>query len=267
MTDRSERRKVGPGVKAKTASAAQLLLAIPEAGLPYIRDALANPDIGEEHVVMIARSRAADGALLQRLSADPRWIRSYDVKAAVVRNAKTPRHVAMNLVRFLFWRDLAHVVEDFYLAPPLRRLAEKYLSERIPDLAVGEKIALARIAGRGLVRRMLEETSPQVLDALLWNPRLTEQDLLVTVNSPSTPVDTLAILARHPRWFSRYGIRVALIRNPRTPLPVSLGIVTSLTERDLHALADTPETPQILKLACLRVLDDADWRRRQAEEP
>jgi hypothetical protein len=113
---------------------------------------------------------------------------------------------------------------------------------------------------------MLEETNALVLDALLWNPRLTEQDLLVTVNSPSTSADTLSILSRHPRWSSRYGIRVALARNPRTPLSVSLAVLTSLTERDLLALADMSETPNLLKLASLRVLEDTDWRRRQAAD-
>jgi hypothetical protein len=47
---------------------------------------------------------------------------------------------------------------------------------------------------------------------------------------------------------------------------VSLAVLTSLTERDLLALADMSETPNLLKLASLRVLEDTDWRRRQAAD-
>jgi len=253
-----------PQRAAREADAGELLRTIPHAGLAYLSAALANPALGEEHAVLIARSRAATEDLLHRISADPRWARSYAVKTAIVRSPRAPRAVAMNLVRFLFWRDLAQVVEDYFLAPPLRRLAEKYLSERIAELAVGERIALARIAGRGLIHRMLEERDPLVLDALLWNPRLAEQDLLVTVNDSSTPPEVLAIIGGHPRWASRYGLRVTLARNPRTPLSVALGILTSLRASDLRNLAGLPETSRILKLACDRVLGDAAWQRRQA---
>jgi hypothetical protein len=251
---------------ARSAGALELVRALPAAALPYLRGALDNPVLVEEHVVLIARSRAADAALLQRIGADPAWARSYQVKAALVRNPKSPKALAMNLARFLFWRDLAAVADDPYLAPPLRRLAERILSDRIPEMAVGERIALARMAGRGLVGRLLEEADPMVLEALLWNGRVTEQDLVVKAGDAETPPEVLDLIGRHPRWSARYNVRTALARNPRTPLAVSLGFLTSMTERDLAALADLPAAPVVLRLACRRILADEGWRRRRAAE-
>ena len=170
----------------------------------------------------------------------------------------------MNLLKHLFWRDLSRVAEDPFLAPPLRRLAGKILLDRLPELTVGEKITLARISGRALLPRLMDEQLEVVLDALLWNNHLTEDDVIARVNSASTPAGTLQVIGRHPRWRPRYGVRVALVRNSRTPLAVSLGCLTSLTEHDLNALADNDDTPKLLRLACARVLTDDGWRRRQA---
>ena len=253
-------------LSAKKASAEELIRSLPEAGPAYLMDALENPEIGEEHVVLILRNRAATEPVLRKIAGNPRWVRAYDVKAGLVMHRRTPHHTALNLAKFLFWRDLARVADDWFLFPPLRRLAEKVLSDRIPEMAVGEKIAFARIAGRGLIPRLLDERDTPVLEALLWNGRLTEQDVSRKAGDAATPPETLAAIAQHPRWSGCYGVRVALARNPRAPLPLSLGFLTRMTVSDLVALADNPETPQALKLACERVLSDEAWRRRHDEE-
>lgn len=255
-----------PRTSARTAPAAALLRDIPSAPAAYLADALENPDIGEEHVVLIARSRAATTATLQRIGADTRWRRSYEIKAALVLNPRMPHPAAMNFVKFLFWRDLARVSDDPFLFPPLRRLAEKLLTERIADLALGEKVALARTAGRALIPRLFDEEDPLVLEALLWNGRVVEGDLLRRLDLAATPPATLEAIARHPRWTPRHAVRLAAARNPRTPRAVALGLLTSLRVADLEAIAASPDTPDHLRLACRRVLADEPWRRRKAVE-
>ncbi len=255
-----------PNQGARTASAEALLRALPEAGPAYLTAAMDNPSLTDDHVAVIVRSRSAPETLLARIGRDSRWVRSYNVKAGLALNPHTPRPVALNLIKFLLWRDLARVADHPFLAPPLRRLAERILSDRMGEMALGEKIALSRIAGRGLVLRLIEIQEDIVLDALLWNGHMTEQDVTARINDPTTPPGILAVIGRHPRWGGQYGIRVALVRNRRTPLPISLGCLTSLRGRDLEALAEDDETPRLLRLACQRVLADESWQRRRAAD-
>jgi len=256
----------GPTDRAESASSAELLRTIPTASAAWLAAAMSNPNLSAEHVSLIARSRSATEPLLQRIASDPRWAGDYKVKVSLVRNAHTPRPLGMSLVKHLFWRDLAIVSDDFLLAPPLRHLAERALLDRLPELAVGERISLARIAGRGLHPALILDSESRVLEAFLWNSRLTEQALAGAINNPATPRLTLAVIAAHPRWRARYALRAALAKNRQTPLAITLGLLTSLTEPDLRGLAESAGTPLILKLACLRVLGDPDWRKRRNED-
>ena len=63
---------------------------------------------------------------------------------------------------------------DSRLRPALRRAAETHLAARLPGMAVGEKISLARRASPGVIAQLRHDPSPRVIAALLDNPRLTE---------------------------------------------------------------------------------------------
>ena len=258
MTERASREEA-----ARKAPVGELRLRIPDAGADYLAGALDNPALTEEHVILIAKSPAASSEILRRIGENKTWLRSYAVKRAIVCHPKSPQALAMSLVKFLFWRDLHLVSDDQFTFPPLRIQAEKALLDRLPQLALGEKMTLGRMSGRAVIPRLLIDKSPMVVEAVLWNGRLTSQELISLIGDQRTAPDALTQIARHPRWSNRAEIRTALAHNPRTPLAISLGLLGNMTERDLTALAEDPYTPQVLKLTCRRLLVEAARKRGQ----
>ncbi len=238
----------------REASAEELARKLSGAPRDYLAGAMENPALTTRHVLLVLRNRAADETLLQRIGSTPSWVSSYLVKRELLLHPSTPHALGLNLIRFLFWKDLLAVSEDRALFPPLRRVAERMLGEKLAEMALGEKITLARLAGRGLVAKLLEETHPLVLEAALWNGRVTSSEVLATTSRSTSRPEILEAIGRHPRWSSRRDIRVALLRNPRTPLSVTMGFLSSMRPEDLRGIADLPETPRLVKLACRRVL-------------
>ena len=76
-----------------------------------------------------------------------------------------------------------------------------------------------------------------MIDALLENPRLTEGLLLPLVASETDLRESLAVVAASPKWSVRYPIRVALCRNPRTPVELVLPHLAMLKKSDLRGVA------------------------------
>ena len=76
------------------------------------------------------------------------------------------------------WRDLARLTTDARVPAHQRRQAEKRLALRLPALTLGEQVAVARIAPRGVLADLAGLHRAEVLDALLGNPRTTAEDLL-----------------------------------------------------------------------------------------
>ena len=177
---------------------------------------------------------------IQLLLEDRQLVGSYEVRRELAGHPKTPNARAMQLVATLYWRDLARLSSESRVRPMVRRAAERRLAERLPGLSAGEKVAIARRCGPGLVTRIGQDPNPRVLQALLDNPRLTEGALLQLVSRDSARPELLALVARDRRWGVRYRVRVPICRNPNTPVATALAQLAALRKLDLEKVAEDP---------------------------
>lgn len=178
--------------------------------------------------------------MIESLVDSPALRSSYEVRSEAARHPRASRLLALRLVPGLYWADLVRVGTDPRLHPIVRRAADQKLAERLPTLAVGEKIAIGRAASPAVLAALRQDPSPRVITALLENPRLTEGLLAPLVASEAASPQVLAVIAANPRWGVRYPIRVALCRNPQTPVTSTLSLLPMLKKSDLAAVAADP---------------------------
>jgi hypothetical protein len=206
------------------------------------RQALRNPFVTREVVE----------ALLARRT----LLASHELRRDLAACRETPQAEALRLVPGLFWRDLMLLDLDLRVSPAVRRAASRQLTARLPALALGEKVALARRAGADVLGALRLDPSPRVVAALLDNPRLTEGLLGPLVHSERASPAVLETIAAHPRWGVRYGVRVGLSRNPRTPLAAALGVLAQLKKPDLAAVAAHPRLAPAVRRRARLLLGD-----------
>lgn len=239
---------------------------LPRAPADYLEGALENPALDEDLVVLMLRNRATPQPLIDRIARDGRYRRSPDVRAGLVRHPSSPRGVAMNLVHLLYWRDVARVADDLRVPPPVRRLAVRVLESRMEEMALGERIALARTAGRSVILALRRGREPRVVEALLDNPRMVEEDAVFLASRNDAPPEILGALARSRRWSPRYPVRLALVDNERSPVGIVLGLLTGLLRRDLEGLLVRRGRPPVIRFAAERVLRSRARARGRAAE-
>jgi hypothetical protein len=90
----------------------------------------------------------------------------------------------------------------------------------------------ANAPGEG-IDAFLHDPSPRVLKALLTNRLLTEEQALVMANRRNLPGEILEAIAKDRRWASSYPLRMAIAKNPKTPLFISLSLARHLRLFDL----------------------------------
>jgi len=188
------------------------------------RQVLKNPFAGLEVIELLLKQR--------------RLLSSQEVRRELVAHPATPEVRALNLLPGLFWRDLLKLGADVRTKPRVRRAADLRLAEKLSTMSVGERIAIARQAGQGTLTRLRHDPHPRVIGALLENPRLTEGLLGPLLSSDTANPQVLERVAEDRRWGIRYGVKVILARNPRTPVTTNLGILSGLKKRDLNAVAN-----------------------------
>jgi hypothetical protein len=205
----------------------------PELSPPAVQQALRNPYVTAE--------------VVGELAAQERLLVFYEVRRDLARCRATPEVLALRLVGGLFWADLMAIGLDTRLHPRLRRAADQHLLARLPGLAVGEKISLARRAAPAILAHLRHDPTPRVIAALLDNPRLTEGSLAPLAHGETTPTPVLELIAGDRRWSARYPLRLALARNPATPLAAALRLLPALHKPDLRAVAGDPRLSQPLR--------------------
>jgi len=222
--------------------------------LPRIREVLLR-HAPEESTLRSLLRRPVAVPLLEHLGATPPWSERPGVLGAVVLNPRVPRALALRLVSALYWRDLADVAATPRVDGAVRARAEAMLQERLTELRLGERITLARLATPALLRPLLADRDPRVLETVLRNPRLREEDVVLAVRRDTVSRGLLEAVAASTRWQESYAVRLALVLQPRTPLGLSLGRIRTLLRRDLLRVADADELVPVIRAAALRVAE------------
>ena len=98
---------------------------------------------------------------------------------------------------------------------------------------INERIEQVSSAKEDEVALFVHDPSPRVVKALLANRHISEQEVLIIANRKNLPGDVLEAIAKDKRWAESYPIRLALAKNPKTPLFVALSISRYLRLFDL----------------------------------
>ncbi len=182
------------------------------------------------------------------------------VRMALAAHPRTPRGEALSLVATLFWRDLAHLSANSRVHPAVRRAADLDLMRRLPEMAVAERVDLARNVGRGTLLFLRGDPDPRVLASVLENRFTLEADVIQAAARPEAIAANLSLIAEHPRWSLRPAVRSAVLRHPNLPLPVALSLVSRANLEDLRGVRDSPRSPPLLRACAERVLAERTGR-------
>jgi hypothetical protein len=152
----------------------------------------------------------------------------------------------------LRWGELAPLSVSPVVPVAVRTRADGQLRDRLPGMRLGDRITLAKLASRRLLPVMLREKDARVLAAAMSNPRLGASELAAAIGAEQAPGELPEVVDRS-RWREEYRVRLALVRQPRTPIATALSHMTALNDSDLHSLVAAPPRP-LLALVARRIL-------------
>jgi hypothetical protein len=222
--------------------------------VPALRAALAAHAPDGPALIPLLR-RAVPLRLLELLAVPP-WSEDARVLAGVVLNPRAPVPLSLRVLPSLFWRDLAAVALAPRVTGPVRVRAEAILREKLPDLRLGERVALAKIATAPVLPLLLADEASRVAEACLINPRLREEDLANALRAEAASRALIEAACASTRWSANYAVRMAIVLQPRTPLALALGQLSALVPRDLRRVEEAP-VAQLLQVAASRLLERA----------
>jgi hypothetical protein len=100
---------------------------------------------------------------------------------------------------------------------------------------------------------LIRDPNRIVAQAVVQNPRITEQEIEKISAMRSVPEDILRKIANDRQWARSYAVVHNLARNPRTPIANVLNILTRLQLRDLAALSKNKNISDAVRRQALRL--------------
>ena len=225
------------------AERAELAAAAPHDGIePFLKETVPqvlmglarNPHLCEQDLLRLLERRDLTGQVIKEIASHREATRSYAVKLAVAQHPKTPRPVSLPLLKFLYLFDLVRVCLRPGVPADVKIAAESNILKRVETLPRGEKITLARRAPGRVAAALLLTEDRELIHAALDNTFLSEADLVSALSSQNIPAAAVESIAQNEKWSRRYHLRLALVRNPLTPLARVLAFLPNLAVHDLR---------------------------------
>jgi hypothetical protein len=248
---------------ARTASGDELKSLIHEAAEDVLLAALENPRLDETHVIQLLERLDLPANVLGAIGAEGKWTASESIRLGLARHPRTPKRIALAVVRQLYLFDLVRLSLLPSAPADIKRVAEEIIISRVPHVPVGQKLTLVRRGPSRVVGALLAEGHPQAVKLALANPFLTESQVLKVLAKPGVPERVVAAIAEDVKWSRQYNIRAALARNPHTPARCVLEFLPDLTLCDLKDIVALEElTPHRRKQVSEEIA-----RRASGREP
>jgi hypothetical protein len=164
------------------------------------------------------------------------------------------------------------LIEEYYEETPEQRQAivNKILGElksedgvdpnefvsivrRILLMNVKDRVRYAMKGDREVRNILIRDSNRIVTDAVMKNPKITDQEVEKIAAMKTVSSDILRQIGIKRQWLRSYGIIHNLARNPRTPMPIIMGIIPRLMPRDLKSLGTNRNVPDAVRQQAARL--------------
>jgi hypothetical protein len=215
---------------------------------------LENPRLREQHLSILLNRRDLSREIVSVIAQNQQWMKSYPLKVAVLRHPKTPRHLALRLLKFIYPFDLLVIGKAPGVSPELKRLMEDTLLSQREGMAAGQRLSLARRGSPRIAGGLLNDSEGRVIQAALDNPALTEQAVAAALQVVKSAAELPIAVMEHPRWSRRRGVQLALLRNKHLSLARFAAILPQLTLGELKELIEDPRVAPSLRSYVAKVV-------------
>jgi hypothetical protein len=144
------------------------------------------------------------------------------------------------------------------LAPAEAAAEEKALTftERLADMTVPEKVKCATKGTREMRSVLIRDPNRMVSAAVLSCPKVNDAEVEAFAKMGNVSEDILRAIAMNRAWTKSYGVKLALVKNSKTPLAMTMNLLNLLTEKDVKIITTDRNVPEALRLAAKKKLTE-----------
>jgi hypothetical protein len=121
--------------------------------------------------------------------------------------------------------------------------------QKIAQMGFSERLKAAIKGSREVRAILIRDANKLIAASVLSSPKVSDQEIESFSRMATVSEDILRIIAGNRAWLKNYGVVVGLARNAKTPLAISMNLMSRLNDRDLGVLSIDRNVPEPLRVA------------------
>jgi hypothetical protein len=135
-------------------------------------------------------------------------------------------------------------------------------SQRIAKMGFTARLKAAVKGSREMRSILIRDPNKMIAAAVLSSPKLSEPEIESISRMTNVSDEVLRIIGNNRAWTKNYGVILGLVKNPKTPLMMSMNMMARLNDRDLAQLSVDRNVPEPLRVAARKkVVANTSGRR------
>ncbi|RYZ34100.1 MAG: hypothetical protein EOO71_40130 [Myxococcaceae bacterium] len=126
---------------------------------------------------------------------------------------------------------------------PMEEAKRQTLAQRIMKMSIAEKIKLATLGNKEARTTLIRDTNKLVCTAVIRSPRITDGEVLACAANRAINDDVLRVIYGNREWTKMQKVKLALVKNPKVPLTVTMKFLNTLRDTELKDLARDKNVP------------------------
>jgi hypothetical protein len=135
-------------------------------------------------------------------------------------------------------------------------------AQRLALMDVGQRVKVGMLGTREERNVLIRDSNRMVAAAVLSSPKLTESEVESIARMANVSDEVLRIVGTSRAWTKNYNVISALTRNPKTPIAISLSLLSRLSSRDVKMLSTDRNVPEPLRVAARKQAIVGDSRKQ-----
>jgi hypothetical protein len=122
-------------------------------------------------------------------------------------------------------------------------------AQELARMSFTDRLKAAVKGTREMRAILIRDPNKMIASAVLSSPKVSEPEVESFARMANVSEDILRVIGSNRAWLKNYGIVVGLTKNPKTPLGLSLNLMSRLNDRDLAMLSIDRNVPEPLRIA------------------
>ncbi len=120
--------------------------------------------------------------------------------------------------------------------------------QKIAAMNVAQRMALAMKGTREERAVLVRDPNKIVGVSVISSPKMTESEIESIAKMANVSDEILRMIGFSRAWTKNYGVVHALVRNPKTPVAMSMNFLQRLNDKDLKVLSTNRNIPEVLRV-------------------